>query len=409
MGLTVRNPRGVVSNYPADRVGPLDSCRNLGTIVAAIGMFACACVGGRALPLDAAPQATWGVVGDVVLQWGVRAIPVGIAAMVLGFVLKSAGTQAGPSDPLPAPRLSVFGTIHPELFRLSAPLGSGAAGERIRLASLEPQVGLFDAAANRAPVLTDAAASACGTGPFEERFAALDVRPASFDKRFASADDCPASFDDSLASAMQVLASSLRLPSDAGVEKKRADAPPKPTIAKASVSVSQPRKEGPPLEDDGRTAIYDITARVVYLPSGRRLEAHSGLGAYMDNPRHVHLRMRGATPPNVYNLTLRERLFHGVRAIRLNPVDSSRMYGRAGILAHTYMLGANGQSNGCVSLSNYPEFLNAYLRGEVTRLAVVERLDSPPFRLAAGQLPEQVKDMLKTADRRRQYAAAGDR
>jgi len=208
---------------------------------------------------------------------------------------------------------------------------------------------------------------------------------------------------------MQVLASSLRLPPDQGIEKKQAAAPAKPTVAKASVSVSPPRKEGPTLEDDGRTAIYDITARVVYLPSGRRLEAHSGLGGYMDSPRHVHLRMRGATPPNVYNLTLRERLFHGVRAIRLNPVDSGRMYGRDGILAHTYMLGANGQSNGCVSFSNYPEFLNAYLRGEVTRLAVVERLDSPPFRLAAGQLPEQVKDMLKTADRRRQYAAAGDR
>ena len=142
------------------------------------------------------------------------------------------------------------------------------------------------------------------------------------------------------------------------------------------------------MEDDGRTAIYDITARVVYLPGGRRLEAHSGLGDFMDNPRHVHLRMRGATPPNVYNLTLREQLFHGVRAIRLNPVDRSRMYGRDGILAHTYMLGANGQSNGCVSFSNYPEFLNAYLRGEVTRLAVVERLESPPGRLAAGQLPE---------------------
>src|SRR5262249_57775364 len=43
---------------PADRSGSNDSCRNLGTIVAAIGMFACTCVGGRALPLAAAPQAT---------------------------------------------------------------------------------------------------------------------------------------------------------------------------------------------------------------------------------------------------------------------------------------------------------------------------------------------------------------
>jgi len=100
------------------------------------------------------------------------------------------------------------------------------------------------------------------------------------------------------------------------------------------------------------------------------------------------MRMQGATPPNVYNLTLRERLFHGVRAIRLSPVDGSRMYGRAGILAHPYMLGANGQSNGCVSLSDYPEFLNAFLRGEVTRLVVVERLESPPGKFAAGQLAD---------------------
>ena len=125
----------------------------------------------------------------------------------------------------------------------------------------------------------------------------------------------------------------------------------------------------------------------------------------MDNPRHVHVRMHGATPPNLYTLTLRERMFHGVRAIRLNPVDDNRMHGRAGILAHTYMLGPNGQSNGCVSFSNYPEFLNAFLRGEVTRLAVVERLDSPPGRLAAGQLPEPVKGLMKTVDRRRDYAA----
>jgi hypothetical protein len=83
------------------------------------------------------------------------------------------------------------------------------------------------------------------------------------------------------------------------------------------------------------------------------------------------------------------------------------MYGRAGILAHSYMLGPNGQSNGCVSFSNYPEFLNAFLKGEVTRLAVVERLESPPGKLAAGQLPDPVRDLLK-ATGSRQYAAAGN-
>jgi Tlde1 domain len=336
-----------------------------------------------------------------------RAIPLGIAAMLLGFVLKSAGTQAGPTDTaMPAPRVSVFGTIHAEVFRLGAPPGSGVAGDRIRLASLEPQVGLFDAPAKALGMPTDTAASPCRNSPFDERFAALGDPPASFDKRFASSADCPASFDDSLAAAMQVLANSLRLPPERAVQAKRREAPPKTTVAKADVGLGQPRKEIAPLEDDGRIAIYDITARTVYLPSGRRLEAHSGYGGYMDNPRHVNVRMRGATPPNVYNLTLRERLFHGVRALRLNPVDGSRMYGRAGILAHSYLLGPNGQSHGCVSFSNYSEFLSAYLRGEITRIAVVERLDSPPGRLAAGQLPEPVKDLLRTTDRRREYAAA---
>ena len=332
------------------------------------------------------------------VQWGVRAIPFGIAAMCFGFVLKSAGTQAGPADiGLSGPAVSVFGTIHPDIFRLRAPLGSGHPGDRVQLASLEPQV-RFDAPSDGWGMLTEtpASASACpgasASASLDERFSAFDDRPATFDRRFASAEDCQASFEESLGSALQVLASSLRSPPDRDAQIQRADAS-KATIAKARVRPAQVRRELPPLDDDGRTAVYDITARTVYLPGGRRLEAHSGLGAYMDSPRHVHLRMRGATPPNVYNLTMREQLFHGVRAIRLNPVDGNRMHGRDGILAHTYMLGPNGQSNGCVSFSNYPEFLNAFLRGEVTRLAVVERLESPPGRLAAGQLPDTVKDL----------------
>jgi hypothetical protein len=343
-------------------------------------------------------------VGGVLVQLGNRALPFGIAALCLGVFFKSAGTQAGPADTLPSLRVSVFGTIYPEIFRLSAPLGSGSASDRVRLASLEPQVGLFDAPTKAAPMPTDTSSATCRDAPFEERFDALEDRPASFDNRFASTDDCQSSFNESLMSAMEVLANSLRLPTDREGQKKRADATPKATVSKVDVRLAQPRKEAPPLEDDGRTAIYDITARTVYLPSGRRLEAHSGFGDLMDNPRYVHVRMQGATPPNVYSLTLRERLFHGVRAVRLNPVDDSRMYGRAGILAHPYMLGANGQSNGCVSLSDYPEFLKAFLRGEVTRLVVVERLESPPGKFAAGQLPDRGRD--EKADRSFQYAAA---
>lgn len=122
----------------------------------------------------------------------------------------------------------------------------------------------------------------------------------------------------------------------------------------------------------GGVAVYDISARTVTLPSGEKLEAHSGLGPSMDNPRYVDQRMRGATPPGTYDLTEREALFHGVRAIRLNPVGgAAAVYGRAGLLAHTYMLGPSGASNGCVSFRDYAKFLQAYLRGEVARLVVV--------------------------------------
>lgn len=136
----------------------------------------------------------------------------------------------------------------------------------------------------------------------------------------------------------------------------------------------------PPDETPGRhgfdrwTAVYDISAHTVYLPNGLKLEAHSGLGHRLDNPDFVHERMRGATPPNVYNLTLREKPFHGVRALRLEPLDREKVFGRTGLLAHTYMLGPTGDSNGCVVFKNYAAFLRAFETGELRRLAVVARL-----------------------------------
>src|SRR5260370_19631824 len=68
--------------------------------------------------------------------------------------------------------------------------------------------------------------------------------------------------------------------------------------------------------------------------------------SYLDDPRYVSEKDRGPTPPNVYDLSLRDELFHGVRAIRLNPVGGGNMIGRDGMLAHTYMLRPNCQSNG---------------------------------------------------------------
>ena len=172
-------------------------------------------------------------------------------------------------------------------------------------------------------------------------------------------------------------------------------------VKKLTVSDSAPTDAAPKdaTKDEGQlagdlshTAIYDISARTVYLPNGEWLEAHSGLGGNLDDVRSVHLKSQGPTPPNVYELKLREAPFHGVQAIRLIPVDGSKMYGRAGMLVHPFMLGPDGASNGCVSLKDYPAFLKAYQRGEVTRMVVVEQLDDPPgARTAANWFSNTLK------------------
>jgi hypothetical protein len=129
---------------------------------------------------------------------------------------------------------------------------------------------------------------------------------------------------------------------------------------------------------DQWTAVYDISAHTVYLPSGTHLEAHSGLGDRIDDPRFVNERDRGATPPGVYQLTMRESLFHGVQALRLNPIGGGFTFNRVGLLTHPYMLGPNGDSNGCVSFKTYDAFLHAFQTGEVKRLAVVAQWNGPP-------------------------------
>jgi len=328
---------------------------------------------------DAVRSATWVTGGDALLQFGIRAVPVGIAAVLLALVLKWAGTQPGRADSAaPDAAVSVFGTIHADIFRFRVPLGSGRPADRVQVASLEPQAA-FAALASRFEL-----ASGTSVVPCRE-----------------SDGDCPASFDDRFTSAMPVRAVAIRMRAGRDADTPDAEAPRSITFRVRA------RKLDALPGDDGHTAVYDITAHMVYLPGGRTLEAHSGLGGLRDNPRHVRLKMRGPTPPNVYNLTMRERIFHGVRALRLNPVDNSRMHGRDGILAHSYMLGPEGQSNGCVVFRNYSEFLEAYRKGEVTRIVVVDRLDGPRGRLAAGELPQPVRELMKATDPTRQYADAG--
>jgi hypothetical protein len=159
-----------------------------------------------------------------------------------------------------------------------------------------------------------------------------------------------------------------------------------PVLAYASADAGSvtgsiaPREQNPMLGGsppyDRDTAVYDITAHTVYLPDGTKLEAHSGLGSNLDDPHSARIRMRGVTPPHIYTLKPREALFHGVAALRLTPIGGEEaIYGREGLLAHTFMLGANGDSNGCVSFRDYNAFLSAYHNMGIRKLAVVARVE----------------------------------
>ncbi len=285
--------------------------------------------------------------GKALIRVGVGSILFGIA-VASGFVLSASAIYAGSADiGLRDEHSRISGTAHRDVFPLRAPIESQAPVDHVRVAGLEPHVG-SDAVTNEPDLLEAVPASGWWNESFDERFPGLATQEFPSDLDFLS-----------------------------------------------------------PSDDDRRTAIYDIAAGTVYLPNGRRLEAHSGLGKFIDDPRRVHVKNRGATPPNVYNLSLRKKLFHGVRAIRLAPVDESRMYGRDGMLAHSYLHGSNGQSNGCVAFTNYPEFLNVFLEGEVTRLVVVKSLESPPEpTVASGSPPDAAKSLPNASDRVGQYAAA---
>ncbi len=159
---------------------------------------------------------------------------------------------------------------------------------------------------------------------------------------------------------------------------RASDAQPPVGSALSYAELAEPARvtiSGPFSALDERTAVYDISARTVYLPDGTMLEAHSGRGDRLDNPLYVHEHMKGATPPQIYELALREKPFHGVRALRLKPIGSGRVFGRTGLLAHTYMLGPTGESNGCLVFKNYAPFLQAFEKGEIRRLVVVAHLD----------------------------------
>ncbi|MCX7303400.1 MAG: DUF2778 domain-containing protein [Hyphomicrobiales bacterium] len=149
--------------------------------------------------------------------------------------------------------------------------------------------------------------------------------------------------------------------------------PDKPETAGAFNNLFNKPKAGPGV------AIYDISAGVVHMPDGSKLEAHSGIGKMADNPRFVHVKMNGPTPPNTYRLSMREQRFHGVEAVRMTPVGGQAMHGRTGILAHSYLLrGGRAESHGCVAFKDYPKFLKAFKQGKVKQLVVVPSMSKMP-------------------------------
>jgi hypothetical protein len=131
-----------------------------------------------------------------------------------------------------------------------------------------------------------------------------------------------------------------------------------------------------------KVAIYDISSATVHMPDGSKLEAHSGIGHRMDNPKYSHVKMLGPTPPNVYTLRMRERRFHGVEAIRMLPHDVPAMKGRDGMLTHTRLLRNSIGSHGCVAFKDYNKFLNAFKAGKVKTMIVVPSMNHVPTYLA---------------------------
>ncbi len=134
-----------------------------------------------------------------------------------------------------------------------------------------------------------------------------------------------------------------------------------------------------------KVAVYDISAATVHMPDGTKLEAHSGIGHRMDNPKYAYVKNYGPTPPNVYKLRMRERRFHGVEAIRMLPLDHAAMKGRDGMLTHTRLLRRSIGSHGCVAFKDYDKFLKAFKTGKVKTLIVVPSMNKLPTYMAKYQ------------------------
>jgi hypothetical protein len=301
--------------------------------------------------------------------------------------LREAGEAVKEAFALLPDRLQVAAPISREMFndRFAAAATQGVTSNA---ASAAPATKVAEATAK--PSVIARVAEVLKSGPAKIADAAKSKR-ADAPVQLASADPAeivpaPEAKPKSFADRAKAAVMSVTGPRQSMVEKLWGKREPSGGLlayasADASVTASiAPKEQNPmlggsaPYERD--TAVYDISAKTVYLPDGTKLEAHSGLGSNLDDPRSSRVRMRGVTPPHIYTLKPREALFHGVPALRLTPIGGeSAIYGRDGLLAHTFMLGPNGDSNGCVSFKDYYAFLDAYRNKGIRKLAVLARVD----------------------------------
>ena len=294
------------------------------------------------------------------------------------------------SLPQPAPKISAPATVSPsimfnERFAASAPQGEASrAIEATQVAEVSPPV---DVKKTGAPKLAEAPKpkEAASQAPTQVALNVPAPAPRQAEAKPA-AKESGASVRDMAQRAKAAVMSIASNDKPNMVEKLWGKQPSHGGLlsyasADASVTGSIPdtRSQNPMLGGsppyDKQTAVYDIAAKKVYLPDGTVLEAHSGLGTKMDDVRYAHVRMQGVTPPHIYDLKPREALFHGVPALRLTPIGGQdKIFNRDGLLAHTYMLGARGDSNGCVSFKDYYAFLDAYKNKGIRRLAVLAKV-----------------------------------
>ncbi len=145
--------------------------------------------------------------------------------------------------------------------------------------------------------------------------------------------------------------------------------------AKPDVSMDEDEDDAPiarPLFGRSKgVAVYDISAGVVYMPNGEKLEAHSGNRRHARQPEICACADEG--PDAARHLQGHHARIplprRGSRAP--DPVDGIAPHGRVGLLAHSYLLRKRGDSHGCVAFANYPKFLAAFKRGEIKQMVIV--------------------------------------